>query len=61
MDRWAGAVQASKPSPVKGAWALRGVSPPAASAGSAVGRPGVVEMTVRARARTLRTVSGASP
>ncbi|MFD9012352.1 hypothetical protein ACFV0A_25295, partial [Streptomyces sp. NPDC059552] len=32
MAFWVGAVQASKPSPLKGSWALRGPGPPAVAA-----------------------------
>ncbi len=63
MARWVGAVQASKPAPVKGAWAVTAFGPATAEAGSAGApwAPGAAASSVRARASSSRTASGASP
>lgn len=60
MAFWVGAVQVSKPSPLKGSWAVRGFGPPVVGTATAgVGAGGGA--TARARASTRRTASGVAP
>lgn len=61
MSLWVGAVQASKPVPVKAGWPVRGRVATAGLTGSAAGGPAVAGVTVRARARSSRTASGLFP
>ncbi len=66
MAFWVGAVQASKPWPVKGFWTLRGSTATAGvteatGAREATEATGTGGVSVRACARTLCTASGVAP